>query len=48
MFGIVLCRVNSKNGISRFLEGDELGAEFFVFFNELLDGTGGNGVRLRH
>ncbi|EDY2992627.1 hypothetical protein IZS38_002306 [Salmonella enterica subsp. enterica serovar Plymouth] len=33
---------------SRFLKGDELGAEFGVFFNELFDGVSGDGVRLRH
>ncbi|ECL1760562.1 hypothetical protein FPN25_24230, partial [Salmonella enterica] len=42
------CQVNGNGGVSRFLKGDELGAEFGVFFNELFDRTGGDGLRLRH
>ncbi|EFS1819830.1 hypothetical protein HX945_005292, partial [Salmonella enterica] len=48
VFGIFLCRVKCNGSVSRFLKGDELGAEFGVFFNELFDGVSGDGVRLRH
>ncbi|ELE1936841.1 hypothetical protein RDB90_005472 [Salmonella enterica] len=48
MFGVFLCRVNGNGRVSRFLKGDGLGAEFFVFFNELFDGGSGYGVKIRH